>query len=178
MVDGISALSPSQTLPALLAKKLGVKWNVSDASHAGDPISVLVAGELAVNATFDTRARRNELIVWAGTNDRILENDPPDFAALEMQGYITTELSVGWRVTFIACLPCNPGFGPGDEPTFRAGYNGAMLTWCGTHGVRYLDPAQDVRLSDWTNRTYFDDGLHLTPAGEQIVADQVYRLIA
>lgn len=179
MVDGLSALGPTQTLPALMAKLLGNKWNVSDVSHAGDSIAVLIAGIPAVTASYDTHARRNELVAWAGTNDGGNEGDTFAVAAGEMQDYFTTVAATGWRLTFIACLPraINLGTWNPDEVTFRTGYNGMMQTWCAAHGVRYLDPGTDSRLSDPANRTYFDDGLHLTPAGEQIVADQLYALL-
>jgi GDSL-like lipase/acylhydrolase family protein len=177
--DGmVDAPGMPNTLPRLVSTKLGSGWNISDFSHAGDTIAAVIAGEATVNGSYSKTHPRNELVIWAGTDDG-LEGDTGAAAANEMVQYLTTELAVGWRVTFIAMLPRRPSLAnPNiDMVRFRSDYNFAMWTWCQANNVRYLDPTQGGQLEDYTDQTYYSDGVHLTLAGQQIVANQLYLLI-
>lgn len=174
MVDALNPRGDRNTLPAMLAKKLGGRWNVTDVSWPGDAVSEFVRDDYVTNASYNVNNPRNELIVWGGVNDGGREGDTAAFAASEMQAYLTAELAVGWRITLIAVLPVTPY--PVDW-VFRVDFNAAMKAWCAAHNVRWLDPTQNGQLLDYNDKIYYKDGIHLTAAGEKIVADQVYALL-
>lgn len=55
--------------------------------------------------------------------------------------------------------------------------NGYIAAEWASHADGYFDVRSDARLTDPTNTTYFSDGLHLTSAGNQILAQLVYDAI-
>ena len=184
MVDSVG-LSPKQTLPSDIKRLLGGKWTVTDQSVGGATITgsnSVTSRAGRVNAHFSSKNRRNELLIWIGTNDGCNEGDDAATAATEAQTYLTSMLAVGWKITWLAMLPRNEAFCSKNNPpwaTFRTDYNFAMWTWTQAHGVRYLDPVQDDHaLGDATDLTYYQaDGIHPTALTESIIAQQVVNLI-
>jgi hypothetical protein len=178
MWDYPLVMTDPNTIPNLLAKKLGPKWTVYDGTEAGDTMETVVKDQQYITNQYNPGNLRNELILWAGGNDGRW-SDTWEVASSEVQSYLLYTLSVGWRVSYIALLPSaqNLGYWVPDEYTFRTGLNLSMRSWCASHNVRWLDPAQDSRLADPYNAFYYDGPLHLTNEGKKLVAAQIYNML-
>jgi hypothetical protein len=67
-------------------------------------------GRIGANARLARRcratpARCNELVIWIGTNDDCIQTDSAATATAEAQSYLSQQLMVGWKITWIAMVP-------------------------------------------------------------------------
>lgn len=162
-----------------LKNLIGKTWNIAEFSVSGSTLAGVAARADSVDGALSKRGR-NELLLWAGTNDGATEGDLAATTAGEAQAYLAARLAKGWKVTFIAMLPRtseNAIFNPSMD-TFRNDYNFFMHTWCQANGVRFYDPTQNITgLDDYTNTTYYVDGVHPTIFALNQVAQEVVALI-
>ena len=186
-IDGDSEVDPDGLnrggLESYLPFIMGGQWTVSNFAVSGSQVSDLVSREATVNATYNAGNARNELIIWAGTNNGYTGGQTGAVAATAMQSYLTTELGVGWKITFIAMLPraqTGGSWPTGGSTVFRAAYNSAMQTFCAANSIRYLDPTANGQMTDSTDANYYRNdpvGVHLGYYSEGIVSRQLYDAI-
>jgi hypothetical protein len=44
-------------------------------------------------------------VIWIGTNDDCIQTDSAATATAEAQSYLSQQLMVGWKITWIAMVP-------------------------------------------------------------------------
>ena len=164
-------------LKTILTEDTGKTWLLKDpgtTSRGGIDIdSVNVEfGQAAIDFYRDD-AIANVAIVWAGTNDFALGNDP--VAAVESGALDLCQSlrAAGFTVYFLNILPRTSGFiAPMDAATFemrRVQFNAQIAAHLAGIAT-VVNVAGNANLSNPANTTYFTDQIHLTPAGYAIVA--------
>lgn len=126
------------------------------------------------------------LIVWLGTNDIALDGKTDTQVLDDAIEFVTDRLKSGFKKIVICTIidrttwTSNPTLG-----TYRSDFNTALKAYDFStleafYGadVRVAALDEETELSDYTDTTYFQgDGIHLTTAGNQIVADVIDAII-
>lgn len=117
---------------------------------------------------------QNILFAWEIGND-IYYNGNTTAAETRFQNYCLDRQAAGWTVIVITLTPRNQSSAFGDTISqFNTKLNNAN-TWLRANYTSFasgiVDVAADSRLSDYTDATYFSDGIHYTDAGYGVVAE-------
>lgn len=143
--------------PELLREKTG--WNVINEGENGRTIP----------GTADIPEDTDLLIVMLGTND-LLQFSDPDAVCSKMERFLTSLAIVPQKILLLAPPPMKPGAWVDDPRLTEHSRSLACRfnTLAERLGTRFADPGQlDIRLSY--------DGVHLTEADHQRLADALYR---
>lgn len=148
---------------------------LEDANPSGVFIDVAVNGQTA--ATIDTNyatqiglnfkhaSSSNNLILLAGTNDIAGSASGADTFA-EIESIVSKATSTGYNVFVCTVLDRSPN-------TYDSVIGDLNTLILGGSGYTVIDLAGVSELSDGSNTTYFYDGVHLTVAGHEVVADTI-----
>lgn len=112
----------------------------------------------------------NVLAAWATSNDVAFGGVGGAQALANYWAYCDARRAAGWAVVAFTMLPRTDVSG-GPEASRQAFNAGVRADWAG-HADALADVAADARLGDFTDAAHYDpDGIHLTDAGYQVVAD-------
>lgn len=117
------------------------------------------------------------VIIWELTND-LIGNDNETTTLNHLITYCQARLTVGFRVIVGTCLPRSVPVDANFEAQ-RLSLNTTIRAQYGNWSHALMDVGGDTTIGATgasTNMTYYADGVHLTSAGEAIVAD--YALAA
>ena len=104
---------------------------------------------------------KNVLVFWAGVNSGALGT----LIYEDQLAYLQARKAAGWKIVWCKEIDANPANWhatnwPALNTKIRAGHSVADVL---------VDLGADARLMDYTNVTYFSDGIHLTAAGYGVV---------
>jgi hypothetical protein len=104
---------------------------------------------------------KNVLVFWAGVNSGALGT----LIYEDQLAYLQARKAAGWKIVWCTEIDANPANWhatnwPALNTKIRAGHSVADVL---------VDLGADARLMDYTNATYFSDGIHLTAAGYGVV---------
>jgi lysophospholipase L1-like esterase len=188
---GITTCNPVSlpgTCPSAYPNQLAILLGASSINY-GDPgaginccmgsidgQTMLVSAPSQVDAYASNPGAR--LIVFGGTND-IYTVGNPTATYTYFQSYISARLSAGWPANHIIVLEMisRTGYGAGNEDPFRAPWNSLLQSGATTYGYQEIPLASDSFMGAtgaWANTTYFLDGTHPTPLGQQIIANDIF----
>jgi lysophospholipase L1-like esterase len=150
------------------------KWTLWNVGVGGSNIGLVSSRAAAVDALHRARYADNCLVLWIGSNDVAASGVSLSALQSSIQSYCTARRSAGWKVLIATILPRDPVFNSnGSFETDR----GSMNTWIrnstGSFRDGLVDIAGDNRIgdaTDYSDTTYFADGLHMTATGYGIVA--------
>lgn len=135
-----------------------------------------------MNETFRSRnvarlhhaSYRDTLVILGGIND-ILNEDGTTAQSLRdnLEAYCAQARAAGFRVVVVT-MPGVAGL-PAEKETVRAAHNEWLRGNWRSVADALADAAMVPELSAPTDKRYFTDGLHLTPAGMRILAATVQR---
>ena len=157
-------LSVGQDYPSVLRTSLGATWQVFNCGHSGYTTPQLLAGFAEVQSHRAWQTSNNVLVVNEVGNDIILGGASEATARENMRALIAQGRASGWRVLFATTTPRTAG---GQVECAN------INTYFRTHPSEHdglVDWAADSHLSDPTNTTYYQDGVHPTAAGAVILA--------
>lgn len=153
------------------------------------------AGELLSNPHIDY-SQTDYFIVEYGTNDffrGVRQSDPDDMFNMKTYGgaltYAAANLSnVAPDATIIFCSPMyaqffKDGYLIGDGNVTNNG-NGTLFDYVGTcnyvakwSNSIFFNTYQDLGIDGYTAEEYLEDGVHLTPAGRELYAEALSKII-
>jgi lysophospholipase L1-like esterase len=161
------------------------------ASYSAETVSIAVSGQTTADMLRDAMeeadglydpARPGVIVVWEGTNDLYFGASPND-AYEHLATYCRDRKDHGWRVVLLTLLPRSKTGTRGMPPTFetdRQNINARLrVAWPGVADV-LVDVGADPIIGlagQETDPLYYSDRLHLTAAGNQIVAEYVASAI-
>jgi hypothetical protein len=113
----------------------------------------------------------NYLIMWCGINDLRI---PHTGAAIwaDLLSYANQSIADGWYPIFLTCTKVTAAGWPEVDDAQRVILNNLIRGNCPA-GSSFIDLELNVEFADASNTIYFVDGLHMTPAGYMIVANNV-----
>ena len=119
------------------------------------------------------------LIVFGGTNDIWLSGKTAAQTYAGFQTYIETRIAAGWNnIIVLTMLPRQSG--APNEAT-RQAFNTLLRNGAATYGYTVADIGNDPTIGqagDQTNTTYYaSDQIHLTQAGQLIVAQDILAVL-
>lgn len=122
-----------------------------------------------------------KLLIWAGTNGIWLGGHSAATEYTNFQTYYAARKTAGWadaNITVITMLPRDTV--PANEAS-RQTYNTSLRNFCIANGCNCADAGGDATIGapgSQTNTTYYQvDQVHLTTAGQQIVANLVLAFL-
>jgi lysophospholipase L1-like esterase len=145
--------------------------NVAVGGQASGDILANAPGEL--DPVLKGYTGTSVLLVMIGTNGGFTGTDLTNLAS-----YYTARKAAGWSYV-IAVTGLPRGSEPGSFETNRASFNAALRAGIGTYGDAVADWGSDLDMGQtgqYSNTTYFADGVHPTSAGHDRGA--VYDKIA
>jgi lysophospholipase L1-like esterase len=171
---GASQPSKAFAWPALLAAHKADFTLVHNGSVAGNTTTQMVARFRRDVLTYDA----NLLIVLAGTND--FSDDYDYSASSTLQNIRTIEQAArmhGFEVVLLT-IPPNNVYAAGQRASLRA-VNVGMVHMSGAEGFAVIDIYSPLATASGHLRPGYAaaDGLHLSIAGEQKVAETVYAAL-
>lgn len=167
-----AGLSATQNYPALLTASLGSAWQVFNAGHSGETTPQLLANFANyAQVHYTSRAVRNILVVNEVGND-LIGGASEATARASMQALIAHARALGWLAYFATTTPRSvPNFSAGQQTA--ANNINDFFRNNPSERDGFIDWAADANLSDPTNVTYYQDGVHPTAAGAVILASLV-----
>lgn len=172
-VTPIGSEYPRQVASLLVAADYRIQ-TVNVAVSAQTTTNMLRDATEEVDGLYDP-ARLGLIVVWEGTNDLYFGASPND-AYEHLVTYCQDRKDRGWRVIVLTLLPRS---GRGTPPTFEADRQtvNAMLR---TSWPQFADVLVDVAADpvigparQEVDTTYYADRVHLTTAGNRLVAEYV-----
>ncbi len=119
-------------------------------------------------------------VMWAGTNDIHFGADDTDTYA-NIVAMCENRQTSGWtstnRARVAVCTIIARSSFDATKETYRQSVNTSIRNNYAGFADVLVDLADDARLSDAEDATYFSDGVHLTNTGYGVVADLVYAAI-
>lgn len=170
-------IKDGQNVPVVLNRRglTGCSWNYYNGVSGAPANRTLIADgpieiDPAINAT-----QRNYLIGFAGTNGLALLGNTAAQEYAAFQTWIAARISAGWSPSkiFICTMLPRQSFSEVD----RAAYNALLVGGVATYGytIVRLDLDASIGLAGQQNDVaYFQDTIHPTDAGAQIIANLVY----
>jgi lysophospholipase L1-like esterase len=119
-------------------------------------------------APYATKGQRTILMMNGGTNDALSGSNGATIYAT-FGTYAATARTAGFGKVIANTIPPNVG-STGSFETARTTANSLILADASHYFDATADFASDSRLSDYTNLTYYSDGIHWTTAGCQAAA--------
>jgi lysophospholipase L1-like esterase len=161
------------TYPTLLAAATGL--GATNLGQSGRTLREM-------NETFDTRnvaqfhhaTYRDTLVILGGIND-IMNDEGTTTQSLQesLEAYCAQARAAGFRV-IVVTLPGVAGLSAAKE-AIRVGHNDWLRNNWRSLADALADAAMVPELSVPTDSRYFSDGLHLSPAGMEVLAETVQR---
>lgn len=119
---------------------------------------------------------QNTVLIWAGTNDIDADGSSAAGSYTHLSDLVALYKNDGWKVIVMTCIPRNWeafGSGGGGSDAERNAFNGFVVgNAAGADQV--IDLTQNGAFnsdSSWNDLTnYQTDGIHLTPAGQIVIA--------
>lgn len=143
--------------------------------------SFVIATDGARWTTFESRAatldamlvdgKNNILFVWGGVN-ATKDGKSAEQLHTEMQAYCTDRRAIGWFVIAMTEISANPTIKIGWD-VIQPELNRLIRDNWTDYADMLVDLDSYPQLQDYSDITYFVDGVHLTEAGNQVVADAV-----
>jgi lysophospholipase L1-like esterase len=119
------------------------------------------------------------LIVFGGTNDIWLSGKTAAQTYAGFQTYIETRIAAGWNNIIVLTMLPRQSSAP-NEAT-RQAFNTLLRNGAATYGYTVADIGNDPTIGqagDQTNTTYYaPDQIHLTQAGQLIVAQDILAVL-
>lgn len=163
-----AGLTTTQNYPVLLGGALGANWQVFNCGHSGFTTTQLIARFPEVQSHFFTTTTNNILIVNEVSNE-IDQGVSEATAKANMRSLIALGRSSGWRVFFATTTPRGaPATWSPAQQTAVDNIN-TFFRNNPSESDGIIDWAANVNLSDPTNATYYQDGVHPTAAGAVIM---------
>lgn len=161
-------LTPVQNYPAVLGAALGHDWQVFNCGHALWTTPQLLANFSEVQSHF-TKSVTNTLIVNEVSND-IAGGTNEETAKQNMRNLISVGRTNGWRVLFATTTPRTvpASFSAAQQQASENINNFFRNNPLESDGI--IDWAANPNLSDPSNATYYQDGVHPTAAGAAVMA--------
>lgn len=180
-VEGDSQATDTGTAwPSQMARLFidGRMVSITNYATGGHKISDLDA---APDAPYDNRKASNICAVWAGTNSLSLGEDD-DFTGANayslLVAYCQARRAAGHQVVVFTCLPRDDDGLVATYEAQRLIFNASIRSGWTSFADALVDVAASGNLSNPENATYFDaDKIHLTVAGEGVVAGLAYTAI-
>jgi lysophospholipase L1-like esterase len=163
-----AGLTPTQNYPAVLRATLGATWQVFNCGHSSWTTAQLIGNFPEFQSKFANHTSRNIMVVNEVSNE-IDQGVSEATAKANMRTLIAMGRAGGWKVFFATTTPRDAGH-------FSAGQNQACANindfFRNNPSERdgFIDWAADSHLSDPTNATYYQDGVHPTAAGAAVMA--------
>jgi lysophospholipase L1-like esterase len=163
---------PAQLIASLTA--LGITGITYQNFGVSSQTTQMMAADAAAQVDTQKRAGvENILFAWEVGND-IYFNGNAATAETDFKNYCLARKAAGWKVIIIGLTPRNQSTDFGDT---ISSYNAKLLaadTWLkanyATFADAFVDIRADSRLNDYTNTTYYYDGIHFKDAGYAVVA--------
>lgn len=166
----------TERFSALVADALvadGQTWTTNNISTASDTLTDM-EGDVATELTpLYNVANTNLLILWGGTND-LHAGDDGETVYNRLRTYVEDRVSEGWEVWVLSCIARDSA--TAGYETERLDFNARLrATWV-EFADGFIDLAALPEFQDFDDLTYYqNDGIHITAAGQEIVADMVFE---
>lgn len=161
--------SNASSYPYFLSNILDNTWRHINYGLESQTLTTIVANAAAnIDILYNVGYTKNVVVVWGGSNDL----DDYQRTAAQVYGdlvtYCNARRSAGFKVVVLSVIARSTMTEAMN--THRLNYNtSASVNW-NTFADGFADVANDSRLSNFNDTTYFYDGIHLTNAGYSIVA--------
>lgn len=164
---------PSQLIALLTTLGItGISWN--NFGVGGQTTAAMASDAASQVDTQITSGVQNILFAWEIGND-IYFNGNVSTAQTAFANYCTARRAAGWKVIVFTLTPRNQSSSFGDS---ISAYNAKLTsanTWLRANWTSFadgiVDIAADSRMDDYTDSTYFSDGIHYTNAGYGVAAE-------
>lgn len=178
--DGDS-LSTYDMYPTQLMAQLGEGWSCRDVAVPGQDTDMMNADAATqVDPLWDGSQPLNIVCVWCGTNN----GGYLGFATyVAIRSYCLARRAAGFKTVVFTILPRSDTFAPGDEVRWTAGrldFNVLLRANWTSFADNLADVAADPRIGDdgdSEDSVYYVDKVHLTTAGNAIVAGIVQAAV-
>ena len=117
------------------------------------------------------------LIIFAGTNDL---NQPGETGAsvfAEFVTYFNARLAAGWSASNIIVAEALPRNASAPDEANRLAYNALLAANAPTYGYQEAPLGTDTvmgQTGQWSNTTYYQDGVHPTAVGQALLASDMF----
>lgn len=184
--DSITAgvlVTVAQTFPVLLGKRTLASWNIRNGAVSGSTTTTITqSSRPANNLAFLAESSTKALALWIGTNDLSLTTDTPAVVFGRLTTYINARKAEGFnKIALYTTMPINAAdptlaalSGTATHETRRLVYNQLIRDSVGTLANAVVDVGAHPILgnvANTTNPTWFPDGIHLSAAAYEIVAN-------
>lgn len=163
-----AGLNTVQNYPVLLGAALGANWQVFNCGHSGFTTTQLIARFSEVQSHFFTTTSNNILIVNEVSNE-LDQGVSEATAKANMQSLIALGRANGWRVYFATTTPRAITVTWTAARQLASDNINAFFRSNPSASDGIIDWAANTNLSDPTNATYYQDGVHPTAAGAVIM---------
>ena len=184
-------LTETTSLPYKITQAGNFYWLYDNVAGSGQTLAdIIVSAQTDIDPNYDSAF--SPIVVFdGGTNDLFYEI-PPATIISQIQQYGNARKAVGFSAIYLGILPRSDASKPANFDANKATINNALLTdfsvasgtpnvWLPGGGIAYADAFIDwssiAELSDSTNLTYYQDGLHPTAAAIAVAATYVAAAI-
>ncbi len=159
-------LTFAQSYPVVMGTTLGHDWQVYNCGHATWTTAQLISNFTEVQSHFSAQTSANVLIVNEVSNE--IDQGVSEAVAREhMRTLIAMGRASGWRVLFATTTP-RTTFSAAQLQTLDNINNFFRNNPGESDGI--IDWAANASLANPADLTYYQDGVHPTAAGAQIMA--------
>lgn len=151
------------------------QWVVQNFGVSGQTTPQMLADfSTQVAPLYNANRSKNIYVMWEATNHHYV--NPSVTASQAFDSILTlcqTAQAVGFDVVIPNVLPRSNSGTPSDFETWRSSFNSLLASNEATYGYKLADVAGNTTIGDAgdeTNTTYYSDLVHLTDAGNNIVA--------
>lgn len=161
--------------PTVMADSLGSNFDVRNFGVDSQTLNDMSGDAVSqIDTSFGTvlDGRKNIVVAWGGTND-LYFGDSAATVISDYSAYCAARQAAGLMV--VACTIIDrTEFGGSWTAADAATVNASIRANWETYADALCDLADDSRLSDYTDTTYYNaDGTHLNDAGYAVVAELV-----
>lgn len=151
-------------------------WDYENFAVSGQQTYAMAADAATqIDPLYDPERSRNLLLVWEITNHISHTTETATEIYEELRDYCLARQAVGWEVVVFTCMARSSS--RGDYESVRQAVNTLVRDNWATFADALVDIGADATLGTPTaylNTTYFQgDEIHLTPAGQTLVATLV-----
>lgn len=172
-----SGTTGGTTYPGRVMAALGGSYTSVNSGVAGQTINQMDTDAVNVDKFIDRLATGNVCCFWGGTND-LAAGTALATVESRYQTYCADRQAYGWTVVAFTMM---------DRIDFTSGQrtdHDTFNTWLRANYTTFADALVDVAAAaqlspagSGANPTYYSDGVHLTDAGYQVVADLAYAAV-
>lgn len=153
-------------------------WIVQNFGVSGQTTPQMIADfNTQIAPLYNAGRTKNIYVMWEATNHHYIDSSITAAQALDSIVTLCQKAQVvGFDVVIPNVLPRSNAGTPVDFETWRASFNSLLSTNATTYGYKVADVAGNTTIGDAgdeTNTTYYSDLVHLTDAGNDIVAPLV-----